>query len=126
LLDLQSTVLLDVAQTYYQVLRSERSVRVLENSLSIQAERVRDMQAREGLGMSKPLDLAQAQADESRFKVLLLQARSDVRNGRATLAFLIGEPGVDGPLLDEFEAVAEVPPVEDLDREAHEYRNNYL
>src|SRR5215204_5652164 len=39
LLDFQAIVLLDVARTYYQVLRSERSVEVLKNSLNLQDER---------------------------------------------------------------------------------------
>jgi outer membrane protein TolC len=103
LLDLQSTLLLNVAQTYYQVLRSERLVEVLENSVLLQEERVRDMQARERLGISKPLDLAQAQADVSSTRVTLLQARSDVRNARSTLAFLIGVPAVGGELRDSFD-----------------------
>jgi outer membrane protein len=101
--DLQATVLLNVAQTFYQVLRSERSVAVLENTVKIQGERVRDMQARQQLGINKPLDLAQAQANESSTRVQLFQARSDVRNARATLAFLIAVPAVDGPLADQFE-----------------------
>ncbi len=103
LLDLQATVLLIVAQTFYQVLRSEQTIDVLQNSLALQAERVRDMQARQNLGINKPLDLAQALANESNTKVQLLQARSDTRNARSTLAFLIHVSAVDGPLDDHFD-----------------------
>ena len=44
LLDVQASLLLSVAETYYQVLRAEESVRVLENSLALRHEQVRDMQ----------------------------------------------------------------------------------
>ncbi len=126
LLDLQETVLLSVAQTYYQVLRSERSVGVLESSLKLQSERVRDMQARQTLGINKPLDLAQAQANESGTRVLLFQARSDVRNARATLAFLIGVPTVGGSLDDHFQPPEPEPEPASYERRAEEQRRDLL
>ena len=46
LLDTQATLLLNVAQTYYQVLLSEEQVRVLENSLKVQNARLADAQSR--------------------------------------------------------------------------------
>ena len=49
------TVLLNVAQVYYQVLRSERSARVLESSLQLQEERVRDVEAQNQVGTARPL-----------------------------------------------------------------------
>ena len=48
LLDLKATVMLDVASTYYQVLRSEATVLVLESSSQIQDARVAEMRARHG------------------------------------------------------------------------------
>jgi outer membrane protein TolC len=126
LLDLQQSILLSVAQTYYQILKLERSVVVLQNTLQLQTERVRDIQARGELGMSRPLDLAQAQADESRTKVTLLQAQSDARTGRATLAFLIGMPYVDGPLPDEFEAPAQAVAAESLESQALQSRPDFV
>jgi len=47
LLDFQEQLLLDVARVYYQVLRAEESVRVLENSLQVQDERLRDVRGRQ-------------------------------------------------------------------------------
>src|SRR6266705_3426642 len=64
-LDAQAVVLLDVARTYYQVLRSERSVEVLKNSLNLQDARVRDFQARRRAGVVRPLDVAQTEAQAS-------------------------------------------------------------
>ena len=126
LLNLQETVLLSVATTYYQVLRSERSVQVLESSLKLQSERVRDMQARQTLGINKPLDLAQAQANESGTRVQLYQARSNVRNARATLAFLIGVPGVDGPLDDHFQPPEPAAQPAEYERRAEMQRRDLL
>ncbi len=44
LLDRRSILLLDVAQTYYQVVRSEKQVGVLEHSVEVQQQRVKDME----------------------------------------------------------------------------------
>ena len=51
-LDLQQTILLNVAQAYYSVLTDERSVTVLLNSVSVQNERVRDMEGRQRAGIA--------------------------------------------------------------------------
>jgi outer membrane protein len=114
LLDLQESVLLDAAQVYYQVLRSERSAEVLENSLKVQEERVRDIQGRQAAGVARPLDVAQTEAQASATRVSLINAHNDVRNGRATLAFLTASPVQDSPLIDAFRAPATLPPLAEL------------
>jgi outer membrane protein TolC len=98
LLDQQALVLLDVAQVYFQVLRSERLVQVLESSAAVQDERVRDIEARQNAGLARPLDVAQTRSQAADTRVSLTTARSDARNGRTTLAYLIGAPAVNGPL----------------------------
>jgi len=100
LLDAQATILLNVAQAYYQVLISERQVAVLERSLALQDARVRDVQGRFRVRLALALEVEQTEADEAATRVLLSQARNDVGNGRRTLALLIGAPAVDGPLVD--------------------------
>ncbi len=100
LLDLQSTLLLQVAQSYYQVLSLQRSVVVLQSSLRVQNERVRDAQTRLKAGISPPLDVAQSQADEAATRVTLVNTQSNERNARTGLGFLLGYH-VDGPLVDE-------------------------
>jgi len=113
LLDLQQTVLLDVVQTYYQVLRSEESVRVLENSLQVQEEHVRDQRARYQLGSARALDVAQSESQAAQTRVSLIQARTDVRNGRSMLEFLIGVPAATNPLLDDYNPPSAVAPRSD-------------
>jgi outer membrane protein TolC len=99
LLDAQATILLNVAQTYYQVLTATQQVRVLEHSLDLQKARVRDLEGRFSVRLALALDVAQAKANESATRVQLSQAENDARNGRRTLALLIGAPDVDGPLV---------------------------
>jgi len=118
LLDAQAVVLLDVARTYYQILRSERSVEVLKNSLNLQDERVRDFQARRRAGVVRPLDVAQTEAQASATRVSLINARNDVVNGRTTLAFLVGAPVASSPLIDQADPTPPVASLESLQTEA--------
>ena len=111
LLDLKATVLLDVASTYYQVLRSEATVRVLESSSSIQDARVAEIRARDRVGSARKLDVAQAEAQAANTRAQLLAARSDVRNARILLAFLINAPAYDAPLVDRLDVPGEPPDV---------------
>ena len=128
LLDQQAVVLLDVAQVYFQVLRSERQVAVLESSLGVQEERVRDVNARQQAGLARPLDVSQTRAQLASTRVALVSARSDVHNGRTGLATLIGVPRVDGPLSDTFgedlAADAPLPPVESFEQRALDSRED--
>jgi outer membrane protein len=126
LLDAQASLMLSVAQTFYQILRSEQSSVVLTSSLKLQAERLRDIRARQKLGIAKPLDVAQTEADEAAAQVALLQADSDARNGRAMIAFLIGVPRVDGKLVDLLSAPETVADLEEFDAEAKANRRDFL
>ncbi|HEV2296683.1 MAG TPA: TolC family protein [Tepidisphaeraceae bacterium] len=107
LLDVQEQLLLDVARVFYQVLRSEESVRVLENSLAVQDARLRDVRGRREAGVVRPLDVAQIEAQASQTRVSLIAARADVVNGRATLAFITNAAVATSPLVEAFE----VPPI---------------
>src|SRR5687768_4175083 len=115
LLDQQALILLDVAQVYFQVLRSERQVGVLEASLRLQEERVADVEARQQAGIARPLDVSQTRAQSAATRVTLISSRSDVTNGRTTLATLIGVDRVDGPLSyewgDDLSPNAPLPPL---------------
>jgi outer membrane protein TolC len=113
MLDLQAVVLLDVAQTYYQVLRSEQSVNVLRNSAKLQGERVRDMRARNQAGLARPLDVAQTEAQASATRASLISAEADVRNGRTTLAFLTGHDVTGSALVDRMEVPPQLPTLDE-------------
>ena len=101
LLDLQQTILLNVAQAYYSVLTNERSVTVLLNSVELQNDAVRDMgRAGNAWGLARPLDVAQSEAQAAATRVQLIQAQNNVRTGRIALAFLTSAPVEDAPLED--------------------------
>lgn len=114
LLDLREALLLDVAQVYYRVLRAERLAVVLENSVKVQEERVRDIRARQRIGVARPLDVAQTEAQFSQTRVLLLNARNVVQTGRAALGFLTGVNVQDSPLSDGFVLPVNPPTLDDL------------
>ncbi|HEX2971894.1 MAG TPA: TolC family protein [Tepidisphaeraceae bacterium] len=114
LLNAQAGLLLDVAGIYYQILRSEASVEVLRNTLTLQEERVRDMQTRLKVGWAKLLDVAQSEAQASDTRVLLLDAKRDVINGRSTLAFLVAAPVQDSTLSDAMRIPQQVASLEQL------------
>lgn len=102
MLDLQDTVLLNVAQGYYQVLRSQAQADVLRNSLAVQEARVKLVRDQFAQKLATRLAVAQSEAQADATRVTLLQAESDVRNGRVTLAYLIGAGAITGPLADDF------------------------
>lgn len=114
LLDAQSILLLDVAQTYYQVMRSEKQVQVLKQSVQVQQQRVNDMQVQRRAGVARLLDVAQSEAQLAGTRNALIQARNDVDNGRAMLAQLMGVAAVEGPLTGEFVVSRERRPADQL------------
>jgi outer membrane protein TolC len=101
LIDAQETVLLNVAQTYYQVLTSEQQVRVLRDSLSVDEARLVIVKGQYANHLALALEVSQTEAQVAGTRADLRQAITDVKNGRHTLAFLIGVPAVDGPLSDD-------------------------
>ena len=126
LLDAQAAVLLDVAKTYYQILRSEKSVEVLRNSLKVQEERVRDIRARQAAGLVRPLDVAQTEAQASGTRVSLIAALNDVENGRAVLDFVVGVPVSESRLVDAAHFSDTMPTLEELRSEALRQRQDVL
>jgi outer membrane protein TolC len=126
LLDVQEGVLLDTATVYYDVLRAERSVEVLQSSLAVQEARVRDITGRHRAGMARPLDVAQTEAQASATRVTLIDAMNDVRNGRSTLALLTAAPVADSPLIDQFNAPPSLPTVDELKLSAAEQRRDLV
>ncbi len=120
--DAQQRVLLDVARVYYEIIRAEELVKVLENTVKLQDERVRNARARQQAGFGRPLDVAQQAAQAAATRVTLISARDDVWNGRTTLAFLTHANVADCPLVDEYDVPANVPPATDWVAQGYELR----
>lgn len=104
MLDFQWSMLMEVAYAYYGVMKAERAVAVLENSLAVQEVRVRDVEDKVRQGVVLRLALEQSRARAAETRAQLTTARSRVTTGRATLAFLIGLPYIRA-------ALDEAPPV---------------
>ena len=115
LLDLQQSILIDVARAYFQVLRSEQSVEVLTNSIAVQEERVADIRARQRVGFAKALDTAQTEAQAAATRVTLIDARNGARRGRELLELLTAVPIGDRPLAETITAPPTTMPVESFE-----------
>jgi outer membrane protein TolC len=126
LLDTQQTVLLSVAQTYYQILLSEAQVRVLEDSLKVQQARLVDVESQYKNHLALALEVSQTEAQVAATESSLIQAQNDVRDGRHMLAFLIGVAEVDGPLLDEAIVPDKIPTTRDFAAYAATHRQDLL
>ena len=124
LLDLHSAVLLEVAQTYYAVLKAERSVEVLKNSLTVQEARVRDVADKLAQGVARRLDLEQSKAQAAATRVKVTEARRAAAVGRSTLAFLTGVPYIRGTLMDEYVTPDHADELEKLLAQAKEARSD--
>ena len=122
--DLEQTVLLDVAQTYYAVLTNEQSVDVLANSLIAQEANTRTLEEQFKVGSARRLDVTQAEAQESQTRVSLMQSQADVQTSRAMLAYLVDAPIRDNPLRDDFEAPTSVGDEDDWIAEAEANRQD--
>lgn len=114
LLDLRETVVLDVVQAYYRVLRAEQRAAVLEQSLAAQEQRVREFAARERIGTARVLDRTQAEALLSRTMLELFDTRNEARSGREALRLLTGADVGASPLHDDFRMPDERPAGEAL------------
>jgi outer membrane protein TolC len=112
LLDAQAAVLLNAAQVFYQVLRSEQQVEVLRNSLKLQEARYADEQQRFKNGLATRLAVAQVRAQVADTRARLALAEGDVNNGRSALGLVAGLPAVRNPLADDF-AVPDERPAEE-------------
>jgi outer membrane protein TolC len=125
-LDLQQTILLDVAQAYYQTLTDEQSIDVLTNSLVLQRANLDNIKAQQQVGTASPLVVAQAESEVAQTLVSLSQSRADVRNDRAMLAYLVDAPIEENPLRDDFQPPASVEAVRPLELEAEAGRQDLL
>lgn len=102
LLEIQESLLFDVAQVYYTVLRAQEQIRVLEASLSVQEERLRDTRGRQDAGVARPLDVAQTEAQYAGTRVTLIEAQRQLADARSLLAYLVNAPVESLPLSDGY------------------------
>lgn len=126
ILDLRETLLLQTARSYYAALRAERLAQVLESSVRVQQARLDDARARNEVGFTRPLDVAQIEAQVSRTRGQLLAARGTAREARAALTLLTNAPMEGLALTDGFAPEARAPQLEELRALARRHRQDLL
>ncbi|MGC4033142.1 MAG: TolC family protein [Tepidisphaeraceae bacterium] len=126
LLNTQMLIMRDVAETYYAVLRAERSVAVLTDTLHVQQARLKDVQQQFANGLATNLAVSQTRAQLDSTRASLVVADGDVKNSRSMLAFLIGVPHVRGKLTDGFASPATVGDIDAFEQQAVHGRNDLL
>jgi outer membrane protein TolC len=114
LLESQELLIYDVSSVYYQVIRAQEQVKVLERSIGVQDERLRDVRGRAQAGVARPLDVAQTEAQYAATRVTLIEARRQVESARSLLAFLVNRKVESLPLSDGYTPGDVVPPVEQM------------
>ena len=81
----------EVARAYWALVTARASVAVLEQSVSRSEAHVGDVRARFNAGFVAPNETASADAQASRARMLLIEARNQRDSGSAELARLVGE-----------------------------------
>lgn len=124
--NLQATVLLETAQTYYNVLLAERSVDVLSHSAAYQDALVNDQRARFRAGIAQPLDVAQSEAQAAATHATLITAEDSVQTNRAMLAFLTNAAVEKAALVDRLDVPENVLAIDQAVRIAERERLDIL
>ena len=94
----QADLRLDVARAFWSLVTARATVTVLERSLERAGANVNDVRARQQQGLIPPNELASAQAQESRQRMLLIEAQNQSELSAADLGRLLGlEPGAPVP-----------------------------
>lgn len=123
LFEAQEQLLYDVASVYYAILRAESQVQVLESSLQVQGERLRDTRGRETAGTARPLDVSQTAAQYAATRVQLIEAARLVGDARSSLVYLLNAAVADASLDDQFVPGSAIPPLNQLIDSARSHRS---
>ena len=101
-----------VAEAFYSALQRQGEVRTLEDSVAVERERLREVQARQEVGLARRTELLLVQSQLSDDEAKLTRARNDLQLAREQLVFLMGVP-LERPLQDDVtlpEALGDAPP----------------
>lgn len=126
LANLQQTVLLETAQTYYNVLLAEESVQVLSYSVQYQDAFVTYQQNRYHAGIAQPLDVAQSEAQAAATRAQLITAQDNVKTSRAALAFMTNAAVDNASLVDRLQVPDQLPGIDESVRIAEAERRDIV
>jgi outer membrane protein TolC len=94
--------------------------------LQVQQARLLDVEQQFENGLATKLTVAQSRAQVDATRVQLITAEGDLRNGRHTLALVIGLPWVPNPLVDDVVVPETIEPEEDYEQVAVANRQDLL
>lgn len=126
ILDLREALLVQVGRTYYDALRAERLVAVLENSERAQSARLVDARARNEAGVTRALDVAQIEAQVARTRAQLTVARRQAGEARSLLTLLTNSAADELVLGDGYAAPSAPPAAETMHALAATHRQDVL
>ncbi|HEV8336247.1 MAG TPA: TolC family protein [Candidatus Polarisedimenticolia bacterium] len=89
-----------VAQAFYAVLQKEGAVKALEDSVKVERERAREIQARHEAGLARRTEVLLVQSQLAEDESTLTRALNDLEVAREQLGFVVTIP-VDLPLRDD-------------------------
>jgi len=98
--DARRQLYMNVAQDFYVVLQIEGEVRTLEDTVQVEKERFKEIQARREAGLARKSEVLLVQSQLARDESLLTSTRNDLQVARQRLTFLLTVPA-DLPLRDE-------------------------
>ncbi|HEY2589146.1 MAG TPA: TolC family protein [Tepidisphaeraceae bacterium] len=126
LVNLQQTVLLETAQSYYNVLLAEQSVQVLSYSVQYQDAFVQYQQNRFRAGIAQPLDVAQSEAQAAATRAQLITAEDSVKTNRAMLAFMTNAAVDNASLVDRLQVPEQIAGIDESVRIAEVERRDIV
>jgi len=103
--DARRQLYMSVAQDFYVVLQIEGEVRALEDTVRVEKERFKEIQARREAGLARKSEVLLVESQLARDESRLTRTRNDLQVARQRLTFLLTVPA-DLPLRDEFPAVS--------------------
>lgn len=108
----EELLFLDVATSFYNVLRYEKDVEINKKTVSLFEERIQDLTEREKIGRSRESEIASALSRKKTLEADLAETKGDLAAERRVLEFLTGISLEGRPLQEESQAV---PSPENLD-----------
>lgn len=105
----EHVLFLDVATSYYSLLRLEHDIAITRNILGLFEDRTKELSDREGIGKSRVSEVATARARKKQIEATLAQEEGAQRVELRMLEFLTGIPLEDRALTDIPEFLAPAP-----------------
>ncbi|MBI3307100.1 MAG: TolC family protein, partial [Candidatus Omnitrophica bacterium] len=92
---------MDVVDAFYEYLRLERDIEVIEGILNLFGERIKELKGWEDIGRTRTSEVATARSRLEIFRAELAKAKGDLAAAKNLLSFLIGIPVETRELADE-------------------------